>query len=416
MARKAKELSALEVARLAKPGLHAVGGVAGLALLISPSGGKSWILRARIGSRRRDMGLGGYPDVPLKDARESARRAREKIRIGIDPIEEHHAAKRALIATRNNTVNFEKATYAFLEAKSDEWKNPKHRAQWQNTLEAYAFPFIGDMPVHEIQQAHVLQVLEPIWRTKTETASRVRGRIETILDWARVRGYRTGDNPAAWKGHLDMILPKPSKITKVSHFAAMDYRQISRFMAELRKQESMGARALEFAILTAARSGEVRGATWNEFDLEQRVWTIPAERMKASKEHRVPLSQAAVDLLDALHRFARPHYVFPGAKGGQLSDMALTAVLRRMGQAVTAHGFRSTFRDWAAECTNFPNHVVEMALAHTIENKVEEAYRRGDLFEKRKKLMQAWTDYCNTPVRQADVVLFSAIAPEKHSS
>ncbi|MCX5542588.1 tyrosine-type recombinase/integrase [Paraburkholderia sp. CNPSo 3076] len=404
MPKKAKELAAIEVSRLASPGLHFVGGVAGLALLVAESGARSWILRVVIGGKRRDMGLGGYPDVTLALAKEAARTARERIRAGVDPIEEARAAKSALAAAQAAAITFEQAAKTYMSDKEGEWGNAKHRAQWQSTLETYAYPVIGKLLVRDIELAHVLRVLEPMWKEKTETASRVRGRIEKILDWATVRGYRAGPNPARWKGHLENTLAKPSKIAAVEHHAALDFREIGSFMAQLRAHEGMGARALEFAVLTAARSGEVRGATWSEIDLDAGVWAIPAARMKAKRDHRVPLSEPAVALLRALPRFGSLDLVFPSTKGAPLSDMTLTAVLRRMNLEVTAHGFRSTFRDWTAERTAFPREVCEMALAHTISNEVEAAYRRGDLFAKRRQLMDAWALYCGTVAKAGDVL------------
>lgn len=396
MGRKAEELGALDVSRLTKPGMNFVGQVAGLALLVSDTGAKSWILRKMVAGKRRDMGLGGYPDVTLADARRKARDMREQVDMGADPIEERRAARATLAASRAKAMTFAQCVAAYLEAHGDGWKNPKHRQQWRNTLDTYAGPVIGSLPVSEVDTGLVLQVLEPIWKDKTETATRLRGRIESVLAWATTRGYRQGENPARWRGHLDNLLAKPTKLKAVEHHAALPYKELNDFMSKLAGMEGISARALEFAILTAARSGEVRGATWQEIDLDARSWTVPAERMKAKKEHRVPLSDAAVALLRAMPRL--DDLVFPGARTGKpLSDMSLTAVLRRMGRGdLTAHGFRSSFRDWAAEQTAYPADVVEMALAHTIKNAVEAAYRRGDLFEKRARLMADWAKYCGT--------------------
>jgi integrase len=393
MPKKAKELAALQVARLTKPGLHAVGGVAGLHLQIDGNA-RSWILRATIGNRRPDMGLGGYPDVTLAGAREAARVARAKIRAGIDPIAEARAARSALKAATAVAWTFEACAKAFIDAKAPEWKNAKHAAQWTTTLERHAYPKIGSLQVSDVELPQVLSVLEPIRTTKTETASRVRNRMEVVLDWATVRGYRKGPNPARWRGHLDKLLPKPSKISKVVHHRALPDAEIGALMQALRKHDGMGARALEFAILTACRSGEVRAATWQEIDLDDATWTIPPARMKADREHRVPLSAAALRLLRHLPRIPSDTLVFPAPRGGQLSDMTLTAVLRRMQVDVVPHGFRSTFRDWCSERTNYPHEVAEMALAHAVGNKTEEAYRRGDLFDKRRKLMAEWGKFC----------------------
>lgn len=404
MPKKAVELGALQVSRLTQPGRYAVGGVAGLHLWVKPSGNRSWILRVLVGAIRKDIGLGGYPDVTLAGARDAARRARDQILQGVNPIEQRRQAKALLMADQAKAKTFKDCSAAFIEDRGDEWRNPKHRQQWHNTLETYAFPFIGGLFVRDISLAHVLEVLQPIWKTKTETAARVRGRIETVLDWAAVRGYRTGDNPARWKGHLDQVLPKPSKVKKVEHHSAVELDDLAGFIAAVRRVPGMGARALEFAILTAARSGEVRGALWSEFDLKAAHWVVPAERMKAGKEHRVPLSKQAVKLLKSIPRFKGSDVVFCGIKGQVLSDMTLSAVMRRMEVDAVPHGFRSTFRDWASERTNFPRELAEMALAHTIESKVEAAYRRGDLLAKRMQMMQAWADFCEAPVNKGTVV------------
>jgi integrase len=404
MGRKTKPLGALEVQRLTTPGMHFVGEVAGLALLVSPTGARSWILRATIAGKRRDMGLGGFPDVTLADARRRARDLREQIDIGIDPIGQRREARAALLAAVRKAMTFGQCVDAYLAAHEGEWRNPKHRQQWRNTLGDYAGPVIGDMDVALIETGHVVKVLEPIWTSKTETASRLRGRIETVLSWATTACYRTGENPARWKGHLENMLAMPTKIAKVEHHPALPYRELGAFMADLAQMPGEGARALEFAILTAARSGEVRGATWAEIDMDLALWTIPGERMKANNEHAVPLSDTALDLLRNQSREA--DLVFPGARAGRpLSDMSLTAVLRRMGRGdVTAHGFRSSFRDWAAEQTAYPSEVVEMALSHTITNRVEAAYRRGDLIEKRRRLMAEWAKYCATVATAGSVV------------
>jgi integrase len=406
MGRKTKPLGALEVQRLTTPGMHFVGEVAGLALLVSPTGARSWILRATIAGKRRDMGLGGYPDVTLADARRRARDLREKIDNGIDPIGQRREARAALRAAIAKAMTFNQCVDAYLDAHSEAWRNIKHRQQWPNTLATYAGPIIGGLDVAQIDTGLVLKVLQPIWSEKTETAKRLRGRIESVLSWATTAGYRSGENPARWKGHLENLLAMPSKIAKVEHHPALPYRELGAFMAELATMPYLGARALEFAILTAARSGEVRGATWAEIDMDLALWTIPGERMKAENEHAVPLSDAAMALLRNQSRDA--DLVFAGARAGRpLGDMTLTAVLRRMdpegaiwlakdGRPISVHGFRSTFRDWAAEQTAYPTEVVEMAMSHTITNKVEAAYRRGDLIEKRRRLMAEWAKYCST--------------------
>lgn len=393
MARKAKELSALEVGRLKDAGHHAVGGVAGLYLYVNEAGARSWVLRFMAGDKRRHMGLGGFPDVPLAHAKEKARQARDDIGRGIDPIAQRQAAISQLRVQQMSEKTFEQAATAYIEAHGDTWKNAKHRAQWEATLKTYAYPIMGKLHVRDVGQEQVLKVLEPIWKTKNETASRVRGRIESVLDWATVRKYRSGENPARWKGHLDHLLAAPSKVKKVEHHRALPIDEMATFMKELRQREGMAARALEFTILTAARSGEVRGASWSEVDLEAGVWTVPAERMKAGREHRVPLSSAALQLLQALPKIDKGEHVFFAPRGGQLSDMSLTAVMRRMEVVAVPHGFRSTFRDWAGERTEYPRELAEQALAHTLENKVEAAYRRGDALEKRRQMMTDWAKF-----------------------
>ncbi len=399
MPKKAKELGPLDVKRIVEPGLHAVGGVAGLHLQVLPSGGKSWLLRIVIGGKRREVGLGGFPDVPLALAREKAREVRETVQQGRDPIAERAAARSALTAQRGAEITFDECAEKFIAAKSAEWRSAKHAAQWTATLTTYASPVLGTMQVRDIELAHIVKVLEKddFWTAKTETASRVRGRIESVLDWATVRGYRKGENPARWKGHLDKVLPAPKKVAKVEHHAALPVDEIGAFMRDLRQREGIAARALEVLILTATRSGELRGMTWAEVNLDEAVWIVPAARMKAKREHRVPLSVRVIEVLRGLPVVAGG-LVFPGMReGSPLSDMTLTAVLRRMGRGdLTAHGFRSTFRDWAAERTNYPRDVAEMALAHTIGDKVEAAYRRGDLFDKRTRMMEDWARFCDT--------------------
>lgn len=403
MPKKAAELGPLQVSRLKSPGLHAVGGVAGLRLQVTPSGSRSWILRTTAGGKRIEKGLGGYPDVTLARAREKAREARDMIERGVNPIEAAKLAKSALAAAVASAWTFDQCAADYIEAKSEGWTNPKHTAQWKATLETYASPVMGRLLVRDIELPHVLRVLEPIWTTKTETATRVRGRIEAVLNWATTKGYRSGLNPARWRGHLENLLAKPGAVAKVEHHAALPAGAMGAFMVRLRAAEGMGARALEFAILTAARSGEVRGATWDEIDLDGAVWTVPAERMKAGEEHSVPLSRQAVALLRSLPRIRGAALVFQAPKGGELSDMTLSAVLRRMEVPAVPHGFRSTFRDWCSEHTNYPRDAAEMALAHAIPNKVEAAYRRGDLFNKRIKMMQDWANFCGRVQTDATV-------------
>jgi integrase len=406
MPRRVKELSALEVGRIKVDGLHAVGDPAGLALQIT-AGSRSWVLRYSFDGKRREMGLGSFPEIGLADARDKAKAARELVRQGVDPIEARKtvraATKSAAAALAASSLTFAECAHAYMKAKRGEWKNAKHAEQWVMTLETYAFPVIGDMIVRDVDTPQILAILKPLWEGKTETAVRLRGRLEKILDYAIASDYRAGLNPARWRGHLSMMLAAPKKIAKREHHAALPVAEMPAFMGRLRLVDGESAAALQFAILTAARSGEVRGATWSEIELEARTWTIPAERMKAGKPHRVPLSSTAIRLL---HRDEEQKgLLFPSARTGrQLSDMALTAVCRRMEVDAVPHGLaRATFKTWATEQTGFPREVVEAALAHTLENKTEEAYWRGDLFAKRAKLMQAWADYCTRAPTPATV-------------
>lgn len=407
MGAKRTELGALAVAGIKRRGINFVGGVAGLGLNVTQSGSKSWILRYQIGGVRRDLGLGGYPDVTLAQAKEAARAARAKIKQGIDPIEDAKAARSRLIASRASAMTFSQAATQYISTHEATWRNAKHAQQWRNTIESYANTVIGDVLVQDVKLPQILAVLEPIWRTKTETASRLRGRLESVLDWSAARGLRPTDNPARWKGLLDKLLPAPGKIAKTDHHRALPYAELPAFMKTLATQDGIGARALEFTILTACRSGEVRGARWSEFDLDAAVWTIPADRMKAGKEHRVPLSDRALTIIKRQQDTSFCDYAFPSSReskastvqGTPLSDMTLAAVLKRMGVAAVPHGFRSTFRDWCAEQTDYPREVAEMALAHAIGNKVEAAYRRGDLFDKRKQLMQEWATYASSSTK-----------------
>ena len=397
MPKRARELTAIEVKRITSPGMHPVGTPPGLLLQVKDTGSASWILRVMVGNRRRHVGLGPYPEVTLATARHKAREAREQIRQGIDPIEARQAARDALIAAAGKRITFDDAAEQFLARKTAEFRNAKHSAQWRATLSTYASPVIGKMPVDAIELPHIIRILEPLWTTRTETATRVRGRIESVLAHATASGFRQGDNPARWRGNLDAVMPKPGKLAKVEHHRALPVAELPAFLVALRQVGGMGARALEFAILTATRSGEVRGATWAEVDLDGKTWTVPPERMKAGKAHRVPLSPAALALLKALPQLEGNPHLFAAPRGGMLSDMTLSAVCRRMGAAAVPHGFRSTFRDWTAEHTNYPREVAEQALAHVISNAVEAAYRRGDLFEKRRRLMNEWATYCAQP-------------------
>ena len=387
-------------AEAAKPGLrpYKLHDRGGLFLLVKPNGSKLWRWKFRLGGVERQASLGAFPTVGLADARSACETARGLVRAGKDPV----AAKRGGAELPKPVVTFKELAERYLEQREEDWRNAKHRQQWHNTLATYVFPHIGHMAVGAIETADIEKLLAPIWRSKPETASRVRGRIETILSYAKTLRLRSGENPAAWRDNLKhTTLGNRKRVA--SHFAALDWRQMGGFMRRLRQQEGIGAKALEFTILTAARSGEVRSMAWAEVDIDNRLWVVPAERMKARIEHRVPLSDAALAVLAAMRRrkVGDDSLVFPGQATGEggnaraLSDMTLSAVLRRMGLGdYTVHGFRSTFRDWAAENTAYSRDVCEAALAHTIGNKVEAAYRRGDLLDKRRALMSDWANYC----------------------
>ena len=420
------KLTAIEVAKAKGPKVLHDGG--GLYLRVAPirrdadgkekPGSKAWVFRFQLDGERRDMGLGPYPDISLAEARRRATEHRNQRRDGIDPLNAKTAQRQAQRLAVAKGRTFRQCAAQFIEKNRAGWRNPKHRQQWENTLATYVYPVIGDLPVAAIDAGLVVQVLDPIWTEKPETASRVRGRIEAVLDAATVRGFRQGPNPAQWKGNLAHILPAHSRIRKVAHYAALPFDEMPQFLAALRTRDGMAARALEFAALTAARTGEVLGARWGEFDLAAKVWTVPANRMKAGREHRVPLSEAALAVLEqvrplALMKDGKPDPaapVFPGPRRAlPLSNMAMLMLLRRMKRDdLTAHGFRSTFSDWAAERTAYPREVVEMALAHAIENRVEAAYRRGDLFDKRRRLMDAWAQYCNKGSGAGELVAFPA--------
>jgi integrase len=397
-----KQLTATEVASIEKPGRYGDGD--GLWLQVSKWGTKSWQLRFMLNGRARHMGLGSVRDFTLKEARERAREMRQMIADGIDPIEARHERRMEQAAKLASQITFKKAAEEYIEMHRDGWKNPKHIAQWENTLAAYAFPVFGNLPVDRIDTTQVMKVLEPIWKAKTETASRLRGRIEKILGWATTSGYRIGDNPARWRGHLENLLPAKGKIQKVQHQAAMPYRELPEFMVELRDVDGMSARALEFTILTAARTSEVLLAKWDEIDGD--IWVIPAERMKAGKEHRVPLSNQALELLASQPREMGSRYIFPGARQGRpMSNMAMLKLLRTRRPGLTVHGFRSTFRDWTAEQTSYPREIAEQALAHANNDRVEAAYQRSDLLNKRRKLMSAWAAFASTPTDETGKVV-----------
>jgi integrase len=402
------KLSAVEVARAKGPAVLHDGG--GLYLRVSPTGSKAWVFRFQLDGKRRDMGLGPFPDISLAEARRRASDHRNQRRDGIDPLEAKTAQRRAQRLANAKGRTFRECAVEFIEKNKAGWRNAKHRQQWENTLSTYVYPTLGELPVSAIDTGLVVQVLDPIWIEKPETASRVRGRIEAVLDAATVRGFRQGPNPALWKGNLAHVLPAGSRVRKVQHHAALPFDEMPAFLAALRNRPGMAARALEFAALTAARTGEVLGACWGEIDLVAKIWTVPADRMKAGREHRVPLSDAAVAVLETVQPLGLMRDgsapVFPGPRRAlSMSNMVLLMLLRRMKRDdLTAHGFRSTFSDWAAERTAYPREVVEMALAHTVGDKVEAAYRRGDLFDKRRQLADAWARFCATPAPVGEVV------------
>jgi integrase len=410
MARAIGKLTALGVYRAKRRGYHGDGG--GLFLQVSNSGAKSWVFRFKEGGRLREMGLGAAHTVSLAEAREKARECRRMRLGGIDPIEARKAGRAQARFEVQNAMTFEACAERYIAAHKAGWRNPKHAAQWPSTLSTYVYPIFGSLPVQAVDIGLVMKAVEPIWTDKPETASRVRGRIESVLDWATARGYRQGENPARWRGHLENLLPKKSKIRRVQHHPALPYAEIGDFMAALKQQEGVPARALEFAILTVARTGEVISATWPEINFGERLWTVPAERMKAGKEHRVPLSAAVIAILEEMQKIRHGDFAFPGAKARRpLGNMALLIVLRRMGRGdLTTHGFRSSFRDWVAERTDFPSEVAEMALAHAVSDKVEAAYRRSDLFEKRRRLMDAWARFCSGPEPDTSATVVSIAA------
>jgi integrase len=420
MPKRATPLTAVKV-RTAAPGRYGDGD--GLYLLVRPSsrdGGENaafWVFRYTRAGRMREMGLGrarGKNAVSLAKAREDAAALHRLVRNRVDPLEQRAVEAAAALAAAQahdaRSITFRTVARFCLDAHEAKWSNPKHRQQWSNTLDTYAMPHMGDLPVGDVGTAHVLAALEPIWRTKPETAQRVRGRVEVVLNYAKTREWRAGENPARWRGHLSNLLAPRAKVAPVVHHAALPWPEIAAFMSTLCEQEGVAALALRFAILTAARTGEVIGARWSEFDLSTAVWIVPAERMKGRREHRVPLSDAATTVLQAAMKLRvdeSADWVFPGGKAGRpLSNMAMAALLRRMDRGdLTVHGFRSTFRDWAGERTSYPTDVAEAALAHVTGNRTQSAYQRGDLFEKRRHLMRAWAEYCSAPPTSASVTM-----------
>jgi integrase len=411
MPRRAKGLTAAQVEKGTSPGRYGDG--AGLYLLVRSREAKFWLFRFTRGGKMREMGLGpatGRASVKLAEARAKARQLHAAVREGKDPLAERDAEKAKAQAdaakAQAGTITFAQVADMFRDAHEASWRNPKHRQQWRNTLRDYVLPEIGVLPVGSVDSGAVTKIIEPLWREKTETASRVRGRIESILDYAKARGWREGENPARWRGHLDHLLPKRSKVQQVEHHEALPWRKVGAFMTRLRRHSGISARCLEFLILTAARSGEVRGARWSEIDLNHALWKIPAKRMKAGKEHRVPLSKPAMAVLRETAKLGTIGFVFPGLKDGSaLSDVALAkAVDVADGDGATVHGMRSTFRDWCAEATNYPRELAEAALAHVLKDKTEAAYQRGDLLERRRRLMAEWAAFCSEPMTVGEVV------------
>ena len=405
MAKTINRLTAKGIDNLTRPGNHHDG--LGLYLQVAKTGGKSWLLKYTISGKAREMGLGSQHDVTLEAARKArdAQRALLKGELRVDPVEVRLAQRRQSAVESAKSKTFNECAAAYIKDHKAEWRNAKYPKEWASTLETYAAPTFGTLPVGSVDTGMVMTVLDPIWRTKTETANRVRGRIEVILDWATVHGFRSGDNPARWRGHLDKLLPKPSKVRPVQHRDALPYGDVPAFLEALRKHSGTAVQALEIVIFTAARVSEVVGATWAEFDLKDATWTIPGSRIKSGREHRIPLSTAALKVLQRLHTTKQNEFVFPGQKVGKpLTIAAPMKQLRDMGhEKLTVHGFRSSFRDWCGEQTNFPREIAEAALSHVVKDKTEAAYARGDLFDKRAKLMQAWAQYCTTPKKSADV-------------
>jgi integrase len=394
--------------RAGKAGLYLdgkSGGVRGLYLVVEHKHNASWGLRYQLNKRTHWMGLGSAllgDGVTLDAAREAAKAARAKLREKIDPLAVRQQERAAARVASLKQLTFSEAAKQFIEQNEVKWKNPRHIEQWTTTLAAYAYPIIGKLPVSAVDTPLVLRCVEPIWKSKNATASRLRGRIESVLDWATVREYRSGDNPARWKGHLEHVLPNGGEVAKVEHHPALPYAGVPSFVAKLKAHKAVAASALLFSILTAARTNEVIGARWDEIDLASKTWTVPPERMKAGKAHKVPLSPQCIDLLKALPREAGNPHVFIGARSGAaLNAKGLHRLLGRMGVDATVHGFRASFSTWAAEQTNFPREVAEQSLAHTISDKVERAYKRTTLFDKRRQLMAAWAKYVTTaPVQR----------------
>lgn len=410
MPRIAKELGPLAVKGLTTAGLHPVGGVAGLMLQVSPTGTRSWLLRVKVGDKRREIGLGAFPGVTLALARQKAQATRDDIAKGIDPVAQRAAARQAIVEQQQEEKamnwTFKRCAEAYIKAKKPGWRNAKHGAQWESTLETYAYPVLGDVLVRNVSVAQVLSILEPIWTTKNETANRVRNRIELVLDWAKARKLRSGDNPARWKDHLKLLLADRKIVGAVTGHRALPAEELYAFMQALQAVPGTSARCLEFVVLTACRSGEARLATWAEFDTKAKIWAIPGTRMKSGRPHNVPLSDDVLTLLESLPRQEGSDLLFPGAHEGKpLSDMSLSAVMRRMGVDAVPHGFRASFSSWCASSTAYPEEVREMALAHVIGDGTVAAYQRSDLFEKRRYLMADWAKFLGTAPAVGDNVV-----------
>lgn len=412
MTNKINRLTVVKINKATKKGMFPDG--RGLYLQVSKSGSKSWIYRYEVKGKERSHGLGGYPAISLSDAREEADNCRKLRKQGIDPIE-YKRKKDAENKLRDaKSITFKECALAYIDSHKIGWKNPKHEMYWRNTLETYAYPVIGDLSVQDVDTGLVLAVIEPIWAAKTETASRVRQRIENIIDWAKARGYREGENPARWRGHLNTQLPERKKVQKVKHFPAMPYKDLPAYFCELRQVDTVAAKALTFTILTAARATEARECRWPEIDIKNKVWIVPPDRMKASKEHRIPLSDEVIKILIEIEGYDS-EFLFPGIKRGQsISEATIRKLLRKTHDGLTVHGFRSSFRDWCAEMTSYPREVAERCLAHAIGNETEAAYQRGDLFVKKSKLMNAWSDYCSTDKQAGAVVPLKKQRVNKH--
>jgi len=403
MAKTVKQLKDLQIRRFTKPGAYPDG--EGLYLQVRDSGAKDWFYRYEVAGKGRKRGLGPYPTISLERAREDALVCRQLRKQGIDPIEHYKEIELNKDLEKAKSTTFKECALTYIDTHRHGWRNKKHESQWRNTLKTYAYPTIGDLPVQAIDIDLVMKVLEPIWFEKTETASRIRQRIENILDWATVRKLRKGDNPALWRGRLDKLLPKRTKVQKTVHFAAMDYKDVPEYFQSLRAKDTLASKALAFTILTATRSGEARAATRSE--INDNVWIIPDSRMKAEREHRVPLSDEAMKIIKEMEPFERQtdDLIFPGlAHAKPISEASLLKIVKQTHPTLTVHGFRSSFRDWCAEQTSYPREVAEAALAHTLKDKTEAAYQRSDMFEKRRKLMDSWADYCLKVQTDADVV------------